>query len=322
MKKSCIPSLAVAGFCNLCFVASVQSADFSEKVSSSAKFKVEPKVGENGKVGGAIDVKGKKEISAGYGPVTGKLTEDGPALEVGYEKKFTDTQVKLKGTLQGSVDRAEKTDFYPEGVPSLKVTASVGAEASTGVGPASKVSVGGSVKVYEVKADPMQARKTNERLKETLKAANGEEYLPEKPAPTQPTKSKYSMPEKHGMSPDERIAEMRKEDEKARQVLAEAIGNTRSAPAPAPAAASPATPPAEHTVSGYMTLPRPADIPDDDWQMFSRTLAEQTASAGLNGVVQVDGRQIRIRFEKVPESSFNQMRGSLQEMGYTIQFDR
>lgn len=94
-------------------------------------------------------------------------------------------------------------------------------------------------------------------------------------------------------------------------------------PLPVPPGGAPAAPaaPAERMVSGYMILPRPGDLTDEDWQFFSKTMGEQIAQFNLGGVVQVNSREVRIRFEKTPESSFNQQRPALEQMGYRIQFD-
>ncbi len=94
-------------------------------------------------------------------------------------------------------------------------------------------------------------------------------------------------------------------------------------PLPVQPGGAPAAPaaPAERTVSGYMVLLRPGDLTDEDWQFFSKTMGEQIAQFNLGGVVQVNSREVRIRFEKMPESSCNQQRPALEQMGYRIQCD-
>ena len=94
-------------------------------------------------------------------------------------------------------------------------------------------------------------------------------------------------------------------------------------PLPVQPGGAPAAPaaPAERTVSGYLILPRPGELTDEDWQFFSKTMGEQLAQFDLGGTVQVNNREVRIRFDKIPEASFNQQRGTFEQMGYRIQFD-
>lgn len=296
-----------------------QTAPASSGGKFNAKVKVEPKIVGPLKAGVSKDDQRQTETSVSVGPAELSVGADGAALELGAGIEEPMAEAKFKATLKAKTHRAEKTDFYPEGVPSIEVTGSVGTEASVGVG-AAKTSVGTSKQVFKARLDPMQARKTNERLTEADKASGTDEFLPEKPKPTPST-----IP--RSKDANDAIANYNKtqaEFEQARAKLAgeapRPVKTMEALPVSAGTTAAPAAP-AERTVSGYMILPRPGDLTDEDWQFFSKTMGEQIAQFDLGGVVQVNSREVRIRFEKMSESSFNQQRGTLEQMGYRIQFD-
>jgi hypothetical protein len=290
-----------------------QTAPASSGGKFNAKVKVEPKVVGPLKAGVSKDDQRQTEASVSVGPAELSVGADGAALELGAGIEEPMAEAKFKATLKAKTHRAEKSDFYPEGVPSIEVTGSVGTEASVGVG-AAKTSVGTSKQVFKARLDPMQARATNERLKQADKASGTDEFMPEqpKPAPSSIPRSKDA---------NEAIANYNK----TQLELAKLTGKEPKLmePLPVQPGGAPAAPaaPAERTVSGYMVLPRPGDLTDEDWQFFSKTMGEQIAQFNLGGVVQVNSREVRIRFEKMPESSFNQQRPALEQMGYRIQFD-
>jgi hypothetical protein len=282
------------------------------------KVKVEVPVGEKGKVGAGIDSNDKKEASIGYGPLAGKVTSEGAELEVSAGPKFGSTQLKAKATLQGGVEYSDDKTFYKNGVPTLKVDGTVGVEASAGAGPV-KGSVTASKKVFSKDVNIVNYEAENARLTKTLQAANGEEYLPEKPKPPE---SKPSAPTDTSIAKtNAMIAEYNKNElAEAKRLgktpkLMEPLPVDSNAPAAAPAA------PAERMVSGYMILPRPADFTDEDWQFFAKTMGDQLAQFNLGGMVQVGARDVRIRFEKITEAAFNEQRGQIEQMGFRIQYD-
>lgn len=295
---------------------SAQTTTSSSGGKFNAKVKVEPKIVGPLKTGVSKDDQKQTEASVSVGPAELSVGADGAALEIGAGIEEPMAEAKLKATLKAKTHRAEKTDFYPEGVPSIEVTGSAGTEASVGVG-AAKTSVGTSKQVFKARVDPMQARRTNERLTEADKASGTDEFLPEKPKPVSST-----IP--RSKDANDAIAQYNKTQAELEQARAKLSGE---APRPVktmePLPVSPGTPaaPAERTVSGYMILPRPSDLTDEDWQFFSKTMGEQIAQFNLGGVVQVNSREVRIRFEKMPVSSFNQQRGMIEQMGYRIQFD-
>lgn len=276
----------------------------------NAKVKVEPKIVGPLKAGVSRDDQRQTEASVSVGPAELSVGADGAALELGAGIEEPMAEAKLKATLKAKTHRAEKSDFYPEGVPSIEVTGSIGTEASVGVGPA-KTAVGTSKTLFKARIDPMQARATNERLKQADQASGTDEFLPEKTPAKSTSKTAYP-PQETGLSPDQRVAEMKRRDEELRQLSARMAGTTPPPPSP----------PAERMVSGYMILPRPGDLTDEDWQFFAKTMGEQSAQFNLGGIVQVNNREVRIRFEKMAESSFSQQRPALEQMGYRIQFDR
>jgi hypothetical protein len=264
----------------------VHAADSDNKFSTKAKVKLEQKIGENGKVGIGIDSNDKREATIGYGPVTEKVTSDGVELEVAAGPKFGSTQLKAKATLQGGVDRSEDKTIYKDGVPSLKVSGSVGLEASAGAGPV-KGSVSASKSVFSTKVNLIDFDAENARHTKALKAADAEadDNAFAAQSEKKPTPSQYSRPEKNGMKPEERMAEMERADAEKRRLGAALTG--------------------QKVISGYAIYKRPANIPEEDWKAIIDSVVPV-----YRATLKIGGNQMSVRLDNFAEADWNALAAS------------
>lgn len=135
-----------------------------------------------------------------------------------------------------------------------------------------------------------------------------------------PAKNDGTVTDKPKKTSQELMAENTRLEAELRKVSSEMVNGKAPATPTAPVSAAP-NPPAERTVSGYLVMPRPPGLPDDDWQAMANELRTQLSTFSLSNQVQIDGRQIKMRIDSVPESSWQKMENMSSSLGFTFQRD-
>jgi hypothetical protein len=283
----------------------------ADKTTVKVKSKVDIKVGEKGKVGGAVDTQGNEEASVGYGPITEKITDAGVEVEAAVGVKLPVGEVKAKAAIKGGINRDEKTDFYPEGVPSLKVSGAVGVEASAGVGPV-KASVGASRTVFSQKLDPLNFRGTNDRLTETLKAAGGEEYQVQEPS--RPDNRTVSPPPKPRTAQQIMDENARLEAE-LKKVSADLVKDRKAPPPDAPGAdtqSGQATAPASSptvaaNATGWLDFNKPANIDSGTWALYVDAFKKELGGKPYIREIRPNGDGLTMRYDGISEPDLQEL---------------
>jgi hypothetical protein len=328
--------LPVALLLFLLGLSAAQAADMAPEPTTTAKenkwsAKAKLQVGDkNANVGTDTD----KNVTAGSGrisggaPAAGSQEMSGSVKLAGGSVGPVDVGLTAKAKVQteslGKTGQNKDNIYDEKNFGAVNVSGSLAVGAKVG---GNGVSVGGEIATPAAKArftiDQSSSLLNRDRavvLDKYDKEFNQDQLAADEQARQAKSAATKKAPAEKGKQKktnEELMAEMERLDAEVKKVSSEMV--KEKAPAnPAPPAAAPSEP----TVSGYLVMPRPSGLPDDDWQAMAGEMRSQLGAAGLNNQVQIDGRQMKMRMENVPESSLRQIEGMTSSLGFTFQRDR